>query len=81
MKQDLNKLKKRLVELTIQLTGSELDEASLDTPLADLGVDSLMALELAVYLEREFSIRLEEDELASIERLADIVTKAERMNG
>ncbi|PZD95320.1 acyl carrier protein [Paenibacillus sambharensis] len=77
MKQDMNKFSARLIELVNQLTGEEWELSCLDRPLEELGVDSLMALELAVHLEREFGIRLEEEELASLTRLSDIVAKAE----
>jgi len=41
----------------------QLDPArvTLDTPLADLGVDSLAALEFVFALENEFGIRLDTD--------------------
>lgn len=39
----------------------------------DLGVDSLVALELAVTLERHFKIRIESNEIVDVRTMADVV--------
>ena len=39
----------------------------------DLGIDSLAAVELALELETEFDIRIEDDELAKLETVQDII--------
>lgn len=70
---DMEKIKARILELVAQLTDQELTEDAFDQPLAELNVDSLMALELAVHLEREFGFRLTEEELASISKMEDIL--------
>jgi acyl carrier protein len=70
---DMNRFQIRLLELTEQLTEQSLDETHLQTPLVELGVDSLMALELAVYFEREFGIRLTEEELSMVTDLQVIL--------
>jgi acyl carrier protein len=76
---DLDVLKRRVIEMTVEITGEgQLPdnghyEPYLQMPLQDLGVDSLTALELAVYLEREFGARMDEQELSRIGTLADIV--------
>lgn len=76
------KIKQRVLELVSQQTDRSLTEEDWHTPLVDLGVDSLMALELAVYLEREFHFRLTESELASIKTLEDILKAIEpKVNG
>ncbi len=76
---DINEIKRRVIEITLEVTGEgeypppdELN-AALDKPLSDWGVDSLSALELAVHLERQFGTRLEEQELAQMQTLSDIV--------
>ncbi len=40
--------------------------------IQDLGVDSLIALELAVTLERRYEIKLSEDEIVDVKRLPDV---------
>jgi acyl carrier protein len=39
----------------------------------DLGIDSLAAVELALELETEFDVRIEDEELAKLEKVSDIV--------
>ena len=39
----------------------------------DLGIDSLAAVELSLELETEFDVRIEDDELAKLVTVADIV--------
>ena len=39
----------------------------------DLGIDSLAAVELSLELETEFDIRIEDEELAKLVTVADIV--------
>lgn len=41
--------------------------------IQDLGVDSLLALELAVTLERRFGIKIESNEIVDVVRLRDVV--------
>jgi len=77
----MKKLTRRILELASGLVDMTLEEDALDTPFAELGLDSLMALELAVYLEREFGIRLTEEELGRILHLRDIVDIVERKRG
>lgn len=43
----------------------------------DLGIDSLAAVELSLELETEFDIKIEDDELAKLVTVADIVTLLE----
>jgi acyl carrier protein len=70
---EINEIKKRLIELVEELTDDKLEGDVFTTPLNELGVDSLMALELAVHLEREYGIRLTEEELTAIQTLNDIL--------
>ena len=39
----------------------------------DLGIDSLAAVELALELENEFDIRIEDEELAKLETVQDVI--------
>ncbi|WP_127531377.1 acyl carrier protein [Paenibacillus kobensis] len=75
MIQDVNKFNAKLIKLASQLTGDELTEECLERPLNELNIDSLMVLELAVHLEREYGIRLEEEELSSLNTLSDVTAK------
>lgn len=44
----------------------------------DLDVDSLMALELAVTLERDFGIKIESEEVGEVQRLRDVEALLDR---
>jgi acyl carrier protein len=39
----------------------------------DFGVDSLVALELAIALERRYGVAIAEDEIAGVRRMPDVV--------
>ena len=43
----------------------------------DLGIDSLAAVELSLELETEFDVRIEDEELAKLVSVADIVSLLE----
>lgn len=43
----------------------------------DLGIDSLAAVELSLELETEFDVRIEDEELAKLVTIADIVSLLE----
>ena len=46
----------------------------------DLGIDSLAAVELALELENEFDIRIEDEELAKLETVQDVIDIIEAKN-
>ncbi|MBO8162755.1 MAG: acyl carrier protein [Brevibacillus sp.] len=73
MNLDIQQVTRSLLDMIGDLTEAELDEAALDESFVDLGVDSLMALQLAVHLEREYGVRLSEEELAQMQNLRDIL--------
>ncbi|WP_270168552.1 acyl carrier protein [Paenibacillus sp. SYP-B4298] len=68
-----DELTQRVMEIIGEMTDQQLDEQALDRPFHELGVDSLMALELAVYIEREYKVRLDESELAEIASMRQLL--------
>lgn len=60
LKDDLRKL---IAEIT------EIDEIPDDASFKELGVDSMMALEIVSAIEREYKIRIEESELSRLTNL------------
>ncbi|MCC7541450.1 MAG: acyl carrier protein [Deltaproteobacteria bacterium] len=60
LKDDLRKL---IAEIT------EIDDIPDGASFKDLGVDSMMALEIVSAIEREYKIRIEESELPSLTNL------------
>ena len=50
-----------------------------DSPLADLGVDSLAALELVFEIEEEFKIRVPDDRLPQMDTLRSVCERIEAL--
>lgn len=59
---------------------AELGAESIDPslPFADAGIDSLMAMEIAVDVERRYGLRFDEDELKQVTSLAGLVALTRR---
>lgn len=45
---------------------SEIDEIPDEAPFSELGIDSMMALEVVAEVERRYKLSIPEDELASL---------------
>jgi acyl carrier protein len=64
----------KIKSIIAEITGITVDD---ETPLADQGIDSLDAVEIALELEEEFGIEISDDELwetvSDTATLADIV--------
>jgi acyl carrier protein len=63
----------QLTEIIISKFQLEPDEVDDDVRLDDLGLDSLDLVELALIIEKEFGVRVTDDELAGAQRLRAIV--------
>ena len=65
-----------LRELVAELAELPVGEVETDTPIEVAGIDSLLAMEIAVHVERRFAVRFEDTELQtvqSVRQLADAV--------
>lgn len=69
------KIKEIIVETINVDEGLITPEATLQE---DLGIDSLSAVELAMELETEFDIRIEDDELENLKTVQDVVDVVEK---
>ena len=56
---------------------SEIDDIPDDTSFADLGIDSMMAIEIVSDIEREYSLKISEEELAELTDLNAVHAKVE----
>ncbi|MEZ4409160.1 MAG: acyl carrier protein [Polyangiales bacterium] len=65
LKDDLRNLIAEIIERDASAIGDE-------TPLKDLGVDSMQAVEIAAEIERAFKLKIAESELRSITTLASV---------
>lgn len=64
----------KVVEVLKETLNIEAEDIKLDSKLNDdLGIDSLAAVELALELENEFDIKIEDEELAALVTVEDVV--------
>lgn len=54
---------------------AELDEVPDATPFKDLGIDSMMAIEIVSDVERQFKLTIPEEELADLVDLESVYAK------
>jgi acyl carrier protein len=52
---------------------AEIDEVPDDAPFKDLGIDSMMAIEIVAEVERTFKIKIAENELELVRDLNSVV--------
>lgn len=69
------KLEQDLVDLIAELAEIDPKEVQTDRPLRDLGVDSLMVLELVAFIEKRTRTEIPESEIGKVRTLADILDK------
>ena len=56
---------------------AEIDEVPDDAPFKDLGIDSMMAIEIVAEVERTYKIKVPEDELEQVRDLNSVVNLVE----
>lgn len=71
---DRNQLVETFRTMASEIAEREFDHIHEDSAIADLGMDSLSMLELVGSMEREFAIRIEEEKLAGISTVRDLLT-------
>ena len=68
----------KVKEVLMEAINVDEDMIKLEANLKDdLGLDSLAAVELSLELETEFDVRIEDEELAKLVTVADIVSLLE----
>lgn len=60
---------------------TEIDDIPADKSLKDLGVDSMMALEIVTAIEKKYAIKIEESELNQVATLEKAAALVERKLG
>lgn len=64
----------KVKEVLVEAINVDEDVVTMEANLKDdLGIDSLAAVELSLELETEFDVRIEDEELAKLVTVADIV--------
>ena len=69
-------LKHELRQIIVEVT--EVEEIPEDTPFGDLGVDSMMAIEIVADVENNYDITIAEDELADLTNLKAVYDKVQQ---
>ena len=75
-------LEARVTSLLTTRLGIPPEEITRDARLVDdLGMDSLDAVELAIAVERQFGVTVDEEHIAQLKTVADIVTLIQQLSG
>jgi acyl carrier protein len=69
-------LKDELRQIIVEVT--EVEQIPEDTPFADLGIDSMMAIEIVADVEKNYDITIAEDELADLTNLKAVYDKVQQ---
>ena len=69
-------LKDELRQIIAEVT--EVEDIPEDTPFADLGIDSMMAIEIVADVEKNYDITIAEDELADLTNLKAVYDKVQQ---
>lgn len=72
-------LKEKLREIMVEV--SEIDDIPDDTSFSDLGIDSMMAIEIVSDVERAYSIKISEEELAELTNFMAVYEKVKEKLG
>ena len=65
----MEELKRIIIEI------AEIEEVPEATPFADLGIDSMMAIEIVAEVEKEYDLTISEDELNELTNLRAVYDK------
>ena len=72
----MSDLKEKLRAIVAEV--SEIDDIPDDKPVADLGSDSMMALEIVAEVERQYKVSVPEEELKTLTDFASVHRLFER---
>ena len=72
-------LKDELRQIIAEVT--EVEDIPEDTPFADLGIDSMMAIEIVADVEKNYDVTISEEELAELTNLKAVYDKVQEKLG
>ena len=72
-------LKDELRKIITEVT--EVEDIPEDTPFADLGIDSMMAIEIVADVEKTYDVTIAEEELAELIHLKAVYDKVKEKLG
>ena len=70
-----------LRDLVAELAELPLDEVEADTSFENAGIDSLLAMEIAVHVERRFGVRFEDTELKTVQSVRQLADSVRQKQG
>jgi acyl carrier protein len=71
---------KEVVSIIADVSGYDEDEVKLESKLAeDLEIDSIKAIEIAVFVEKKFKISLRDEDIAKIITVQEILDLASKL--
>ena len=73
-----NPTAQRLMAMAARRSGAENVAAGLDTPLDQLGIDSLGLAELMFDIDDEFGIEIKDEQMLQVKLVSDLVALIER---
>jgi acyl carrier protein len=68
----MSELREKLRAIVAEV--SEIDEIPDNTPFSDLGIDSMMAIEIVAEVERQYKVSVPEEELKSLSDFESVYT-------
>jgi acyl carrier protein len=74
-----DRLKDELRQIITEVT--EVEDIPEDTPFADLGIDSMMAIEIVADVEKNYDVTISEEELAELTNLKAVYDKVQEKLG
>jgi acyl carrier protein len=77
----MEQVKRNIIEKIAELGEVEGSEVRAERPLKDLGIDSLMAIELVVFIEKLIHKPFPEDRMGAIRTCADVFREVESLLG
>ncbi|MEM7135571.1 MAG: acyl carrier protein [Myxococcota bacterium] len=72
-------LKEELRQIIVEVT--EVEDIPEETPFADLGIDSMMAIEIVADVEKNYDVTIEEEELPELIHLKAVYDKVKEKLG
>jgi acyl carrier protein len=71
---------KEVISIIADVSGYDEDEVKLESKLAeDLEIDSIKAIEIAVFVEKKFKISLRDEDIAKIITVQEILDLASKL--
>jgi acyl carrier protein len=71
-----DELKEKLRAIIAEV--AEIDEVPDDVPFRDLGIDSMMAIEIVAEVEREYKLSIPEEELEELTHFSAVYQKVQQ---